>query len=141
MVADDSISMRKRMIEALSANGEFEVIAEASDGRTATELCVRLRPDVITMDVMMPVIDGVAATEYIMAHRSTPILVVSSSVNRGDVQQTFDALAAGAIDLLDKPSGSQPKGVWEREFVEAVKMVSRIKPITRGRLPAGIHGS
>jgi two-component system, chemotaxis family, protein-glutamate methylesterase/glutaminase len=96
-----------------------------------TELCQRLRPDVITMDVMMPVIDGVAATQYIMAHCATPILMVSSSTSRGQVQQTFDALAAGAIDVLEKPSGAQAKGVWERELVEAVKLVSHVRPITR----------
>jgi two-component system chemotaxis response regulator CheB len=131
LVADDSMTVRRRLIEALSTDAALEVIAEAADGQTAAELCQRLRPDVMTMDVMMPVMDGVTATEYIMAHCPTPILVVSSSTNRGQVLQTFDALAAGAIDVLDKPAGSEPKGAWERELVGAVKMVSRIRPITR----------
>ena len=103
LVADDSITVRKRMIAVLSADPELEVIAEAADGRTATEMCRRLRPDVMTMDVMMPVMDGVSATEYIMANCPTSILVVSSSSHRGEVLQTFDALAAGAVDVLDKP--------------------------------------
>src|ERR1700722_6201298 len=115
LVADDSMTVRKRLIQTLSTDPALEVIAEARDGRTATELCRRLRPDVITMDVMMPVMDGVAATQYIMAHCAPSILVVSSSSCRGEVQQTFDALAAGAIDVLDKPAGTQPKGTWERE--------------------------
>jgi two-component system chemotaxis response regulator CheB len=131
LIADDSTTVRRLMRDALAADAAFEVVAEAGDGRTVTELCRRLRPDVITMDVMMPVMDGVAATKYIMASCATPILVVSSSSSRGEVQQTFDALAAGAIDLLNKPTGTQPKGAWERELVEAVKRVSRIKPITR----------
>jgi two-component system chemotaxis response regulator CheB len=131
LVADDSMTVRKRLVEALSTDPALEVIAEAADGRTAAELCQRLRPDVMTMDVMMPVMDGVTATEYIMAHCPTPILVVSSSTNRGQVVQTFNALAAGAIDVLDKPAGSEPEGAWERELVGAVKMVSRIRPITR----------
>src|SRR5271167_3926328 len=131
LIADDSLTVRRQMHDALSADAALEVVAEAGDGRTVTELCRRLRPDVITMDVMMPMMDGVNATRYIMAHCATPILVVSSSSSRGEVQQTFDALAAGAIDVLDKPTGTQPKGAWERQLVEAVKIVARIRPITR----------
>jgi len=131
LVADDSMTVRKRLIQTLSTDPALEVIAEARDGRTATELCQRLRPDVITMDVMMPVMDGVTATEYIMANCPTPILMVSASSNRGHALQTFDALAAGAIDVLDKAAGIEPDGVWERELVAAVKMVSRIRPIRR----------
>jgi two-component system chemotaxis response regulator CheB len=131
LVADDSITVRKRLIEVLSADAALQVIAEAANGRTATEMCQRLRPDVMTMDVMMPVMDGVSATEYIMANCPTSILVVSSSSNRGQVLQTFDALAAGAIDVLDKPTGIEPRSVWELELVSAVKMASRIRPITR----------
>ena len=131
LVADDSITVRKRLIAVLSADPALQVIAEAADGRTATEMCRRLRPDVMTMDVMMPVMDGVSATEYIMANCPTSILVVSSSSHRGEVLQTFDALAAGAVDVLDKPAGIEQRGVWEVEFVGAVKMASRIRPITR----------
>jgi two-component system, chemotaxis family, protein-glutamate methylesterase/glutaminase len=131
LVADDSMTVRRRLVQALSTDAGIQVIAEASDGRTATELCRRMRPDVVTMDVMMPVMDGVTATEYIMANCPTPILMVSASSNRGQVLQTFDALAAGAVDVLDKPAAGTPDGVWERELVGAVKMVSRIKAIQR----------
>src|SRR5277367_4085973 len=131
LVADDSMTVRKRLIQTLSTDPALEVIAEARDGRTATELCQRLHPDVITMDVMMPVMDGVTATEYIMANCPTPILMVSVSSNRGQALQTFDALAAGAIAVLDKAAGTESDGMWERELVAAVKMVSRIKPIQR----------
>ncbi|MFZ2060164.1 MAG: chemotaxis-specific protein-glutamate methyltransferase CheB [Candidatus Binatus sp.] len=130
LVADDSMTVRKRLVQALSTDAGIQVIAEAADGRTATELCRRIRPDVVTMDVMMPVMDGVTATEYIMANCPTPILMVSASSNRGQVLQTFDALAAGAVDVLDKPAADTPDGVWERELVGAV-MVSRIKAIRR----------
>ena len=110
LVADDSMTVRKRLLQTLASDPALEVIAEARDGRAATELCRRLRPDVITMDVMMPVMDGVTATEYIMANCPTPILMVSASSNRGQVLQTFDALAAGAIDVLDKPAGFEDRG-------------------------------
>ncbi len=125
------MTVRRRLVQTLATDPALEVIGEASDGQSATELCRRLRPDVITMDVMMPVMDGVTATEYIMANCPTPILMVSASSHRGQALQTFDALAAGAIDVLDKAAGIEPEGVWERELVAAVKMVSRIKPIRR----------
>jgi two-component system chemotaxis response regulator CheB len=134
LVAEDSMTVRRRLVQTLAADPALEVIGEASDGRSATELCQRLHPDVITMAVMMPVMDGVTATEYIMANCPTPVLVVSASSNRGQVSQTFDALAAGAIDVLDKPTGIAADGVWERELVAAVKMVSRIRAIRRSSI-------
>src|SRR5271156_2565507 len=90
----------------------------------------------MTMDVRMPGRDGASATEYIMANCPTPLLVVSSSSHRGQVLQAFDALAAGAVDVLDKPTGIEPRSVWEDELVSAVKMASRIRPITR----TPVHG-
>jgi two-component system, chemotaxis family, protein-glutamate methylesterase/glutaminase len=137
LIADDSITVRRRLAAALSTDLALEVVAEAGDGRAAIELCQRLRPDVITMDMMMPVMDGVIATQYIMTHCPTPILVVSSSTNRGQVLQTFEALAAGAIDVLDKPAGGTSLVEWERELVGAVKMAYRIKPISRP--PVGLR--
>jgi two-component system, chemotaxis family, protein-glutamate methylesterase/glutaminase len=73
-----------------------------------------------------------------MAYCPTPILVVSSSTNRGDLYKTYDALAAGALDVLEKPKGDELDGAWERTFVSTVKLVSRVKVIThmRGRLPS-----
>ncbi len=62
------------------------------------------------MDMMLPVMSGLAATEYIMAHCPTPILVVSASINRGELFKIYDALAAGAVDVLDKPTGDRSRG-------------------------------
>ena len=85
------------------------------------------------MDMMMPVMSGLAATEYIMAHCPTPILVVSASINRGELFKTYEALAAGAVDVLEKPHGTEPDGAWERRFLAAVKLVARIRVITHPR--------
>jgi two-component system chemotaxis response regulator CheB len=134
LVADDSITVRKHLVQALSTDRELEVIAEAADGSAVTELCRRLHPDVVTMDVMMPVMDGVTATEFIMAHCPTPILMVSAASNRGQMLPTFDALAAGAVDVLDKPSGGALDRAWESKLIAAVKMVSRIKAIKRSSI-------
>jgi two-component system chemotaxis response regulator CheB len=136
LVIEDSLTVRKRLVEVLSGDPELAVVGEASDGKQGIELCERLRPDVVTLDMMMPVMTGVAAAEWIMAYCPTPILVVSASTNRGELFRTYDALAAGAIDVLDKPTGGEPDGEWEDRLRRTVKLVSRIKVIThlRGRL-------
>ena len=76
------------------------------DGQRAIELCQSLRPDVMTLDMMMPLMTGVAVTEYVMAYCPTPILIVSASTNRGELFKTYEALAAGALDVLEKPTAS-----------------------------------
>ncbi len=103
LVVEDSLTVRKYLVECLSADPELEVIAEAEDGKQAIELCERLRPDVITVDMMLPVMTGLSVTEYVMAYCPTPILIVSASTNRGELFRTYDALAAGALDVIEKP--------------------------------------
>jgi two-component system chemotaxis response regulator CheB len=136
LVVEDSLTVRKRIIEVLSADAALEVVGEAGDGQRAMELCQSLRPDVVTLDMMLPVMTGLDATEYIMAHCPTPILIVSSSTNRGELFKTYEALAAGALDVLDKPQGNEPEDAWEQRLVSTVKLLARIKVIThpRGRL-------
>ncbi len=140
LVVEDSLTVRRRLCEVLGADAELEVVGEAEDGKRAIELCQALKPDVVTMDMMLPVMTGLAATEYIMAYCPTPILIVSSSLQRGELFKTYDALAAGAVDVLDKPDGHEPDGDWEQRLVASVKMVARIRVIThlraRLRLPA-----
>jgi len=136
LVVDDSLTARKYLIDVLRSDSELEIAGEAADGKHAIELCRSLRPDVITLDMMLPIMSGVAVTEYVMAYCPTPILIVSASTNRGELYKTYDALAAGAVDVFEKPLGNDPNGVWERGLVSSVKMASRIRVIThiRGRL-------
>jgi len=138
LVADDSLTVRKRLVAALSLDADCEVIGEAADGRAAIDLCARLRPSVVTLDMMMPGVDGLAATEQIMAYCPTPILIVSGAI-RGEAKLAFVALSAGAVDVLDQPGDDEPIEEYLRRFVAAVKLVSRIKVIThlRGRLHGG----
>lgn len=133
LVVEDSLTIRKRLVEVLEQTPNFEVVGEAEDGRQAIDRCLALRPDAVTMDMMLPVMTGLAATEYIMAHCPTPILVVSASFNRGEVFKTYDALAAGAVEVIEKPTGHEPPGVWEREFLSTLKIVSRVRVITHPR--------
>src|SRR5690242_9698845 len=115
LVVEDSLTARKLLVEVLTASPDIEVIGEAPDGKRAIELCQQLRPDVVTLDMMLPVMSGLAATEYIMAYCPTPILIVSSSTNRGEVFKTYDALTAGAVDVLEKPRGDEMAGLWRSE--------------------------
>lgn len=142
LVVEDSLTIRKRLVEVLSQDPELEVVGEAADGLRGAELCERLRPDVVTLDMMMPVMTGLEAAERIMAFCPTPILVVSASTNRGELFRTYEALAAGAIDVLEKPTGGEAAEAWERQLRSTVKLVSRIKVIThvRGRLAAATRG-
>ncbi|HTA89383.1 MAG TPA: response regulator, partial [Polyangiaceae bacterium] len=83
LVVEDSLTVRRRLVEVLSSDPAIEVVGEAENGQQAIEMCRALRPDVITLDMHLPVLDGVSATEHIMGHFPTPILIVSSSTNRG----------------------------------------------------------
>src|SRR5882672_4898695 len=140
LVVEDSRTVRGRLCEVLAADPGLEVVGEAEDGRRAIELCAAIRPDVMTLDMMLPVMSGLAATEYIMAHCPTPILIVSSSTNRGELFKTYEALAAGAVDVLEKPSGVEPDDQWAERFISTVKLVSRIKVITHPRARLGPMG-
>lgn len=138
LIVEDSLTVRERLAEAISADPGIEVAGKARNGKTAIELCQNLRPDVMTLDMVLPDISGLAVTEYVMAYCPVPIVIVSSSANRGHVYKTYDALAAGAVDVLEKPDGNEAPGVWESLLLSTIKLVSRIKVIThiRGRRPS-----
>jgi two-component system, chemotaxis family, protein-glutamate methylesterase/glutaminase len=140
LVVEDSPTVRSHLCQIVGRDPELELAGEATDGRQAFEMCQRLRPDVMTVDMMLPVMSGLAATELIMAHCPTPILVVSASTNRGELLRTYEALAAGAVDVLEKPRGDEEDGAWERRFLSALKLVSRIRVITHPRARLGALG-
>jgi two-component system chemotaxis response regulator CheB len=101
LVVDDSAFFRKRVYEILSSVPEIEVIAALSNGKEALERVPTLKPDVITMDYEMPVMDGVTAVRRIMETCPTPIIMFSSLTYEG-ARVTLDALEAGAVDFLPK---------------------------------------
>ena len=131
LVVEDSPTVRRRICDILQADSGIELIGEAADGLQAITLCEAAKPDVVTMDMMLPKLTGLQATEHIMARCPTPILVVSASVNRGELFRTYDALAAGAVDVLEKPTGTEPDDAWEHKLVSMVKLVGRIQVVTR----------
>lgn len=101
LVVDDSSFFRRRVSEILEQDSNIQVIGFAVNGREAVDKARELRPDVITMDVEMPVLDGISAVKEIMAATPTPILMFSS-LTRDGATATLDALDAGALDFLPK---------------------------------------
>lgn len=101
LVVDDSGFFRRRVGELLKTDPRLEVIGTASNGREAVERTLELKPDVITMDYEMPVMDGISAVREIMAKQPTPVLMFSSLTHEG-ARITLDALEAGAVDYLPK---------------------------------------
>jgi two-component system, chemotaxis family, protein-glutamate methylesterase/glutaminase len=132
LLVEDSATMRGHLRESLAADPDLHIVGEATDGAQAVELVGRLRPDVVTMDMMLPTMSGLAATEHIMAEHPTPILVVSSA-DRQELFSTYNALAAGAVDVLEKPRGDASDADWGRRLRSAVRLVSRIRVITHPR--------
>ncbi|HZP97460.1 MAG TPA: chemotaxis-specific protein-glutamate methyltransferase CheB [Candidatus Limnocylindria bacterium] len=136
LVAEDSATAREALLALFSRDADIEVIGVANDGGEAVALTKRLRPDIVTMDIHMPVLDGYEATRRIMAEAPTPILVVSSSVSAIDAQASLNALRAGALGLCEKPSlGNSPAAAEEQaRFLETVRALSDVKVVRRTRV-------
>ncbi|MFM2485118.1 protein-glutamate methylesterase/protein-glutamine glutaminase [Celerinatantimonas yamalensis] len=128
LVVDDSSFFRRRVSEILNAEPSLEVIGAAKDGQEAIDMVIQLKPDVVTMDVEMPVLDGISAVREIMRQSPTPILMFSSLTHEG-AKATLDALDAGALDFI-------PKNFEDiaRNREEAISLLQqRVKAIARHR--------
>ncbi len=101
LVVDDSKFFRRRVTEILNASADLEVVGVAENGEQAIQKVLELKPDVVTMDIEMPIMDGISAVRRIMAQRPTPIVMFSSLTSEG-AKATLDALDAGAADFLPK---------------------------------------
>jgi len=101
LVVDDSNFFRRQILKLLSDDDDLEVVDTAENGKEAVEKALRLKPDVITMDVEMPVMDGITATREILRHQQIPILIFSSLTTEG-AKTTLDAMDAGAVDFIPK---------------------------------------
>jgi two-component system chemotaxis response regulator CheB len=126
LVVDDSAFFRKRIVEILNADPRIEVIGMAADGREAIDQNRRLKPDVITMDVEMPQMNGIEAVRQIMATQPTPVLMFSSLTYDG-AKATLDALDAGALDFLPKQFESLTRGADSGQH----QLCSRVVAIAR----------
>ncbi len=130
LIVDDSAFMRKVLQSIITANPDMEVIGEARDGREAVQMAESSQPDVITMDINMPHMDGLQATEQIMSKHPRPIVIVSSESREG-ADVTLKALELGAIDFVAKPSSGidlDMNSVRE-ELVRKLKMASKVRVV------------
>ena len=131
LIVDDSQVMRHILFEALSGQPDIQVIGYARDGKEAVYLAERLRPDLITMDLVMPEMNGVDATREIMAKYPVPILIMSSAVSKPTDQMAFDAIAAGALSVLFKPkAGSEFRSIRD-ELLTKIRLMSQVKVVRR----------
>ena len=109
LVVDDSPTSRLLLVEILRADDEIEVIGQAADGVEAVEMVRRLRPDIVTMDVQMPRLDGFAATKRIMVEAPTPILI-TTSVDPRALSVSLEAVRMGALAVQAKPGDPMGAG-------------------------------
>ncbi|HEY3444839.1 MAG TPA: chemotaxis protein CheB [Myxococcales bacterium] len=132
LIADDSPTLRRALRTLLSADPRLQVVGEAGDGEEAVALAKKLRPDLITIDVLMPRIDGLRATEKIMTEAPTRIVVVSQlAATQEDL--AVRALAAGALALIAKPQvqGAADLERWGAQVRETVRLMSEVPVVTR----------
>jgi len=137
LLADDSLLVRTVLRDALNAGGEMTVVGEAANGADAVSLSMALKPDIIIMDILMPLMDGLEATKTIMAQNPTPILILSSTVDEKDVKLAFTAIKKGALDVMEKPaiSGTGSQADFFARLREKILLLARIKVIRHTQRP------
>jgi two-component system, chemotaxis family, protein-glutamate methylesterase/glutaminase len=133
LVVDDSWVIRELLTHLLGGDPEIQVIGTAGNGEEALAALAREKPDVITMDIHMPKLDGLETTRRIMQTQPVPIVIVSASGNPDSVATTFEALDAGAVAVLEKPRGMGHPDHDEmaRKLIQTVKLMSEVKVVRR----------
>lgn len=134
LVVDDSSLVRKIITDILSADPEIRVIGTANNGKSAILMNQELDPDVITMDIEMPILDGLAALKHIMATRPKPVIMMSVLTQHG-ADATFRALELGAMDFVPKPSSLLSVTVDEI----GDQLIKKIKSVHTSRMPGAAH--
>ena len=129
LVVDDSALMRREIARIIESDPNLEVVGIARNGQEAIDKVRVLQPDVVTLDVNMPVMDGLTALTYIMMERPTPCLMVSS-LTQEDALTTFEALELGAVDFVAKPSGTISRDI----SVQSDEIIAKVRAAARARL-------
>ncbi len=129
VVVEDSLTVRKLLVALLDEDSQIRVVGEAKDGREAVEMAARLHPDLITMDIEMPDMDGLEATRRIMKTHPTAILIVTAHADSPELNVAFEAMRAGALDVVAKPQAfGEDSDEWEDDLVTKAKELAQIKP-------------
>jgi len=133
LIVDDSPSVLDLISYILNSDPQIEVIGTALTGKRALEFLKNNKPDIITMDMAMPEMDGLEATQTIMETNTIPIIIVSASWSPSEVSDTYRALEAGAISIMEKPRGigHPDHNKMAIELINAVKTMSEIKVVRR----------
>jgi two-component system chemotaxis response regulator CheB len=133
VIVEDSPVAQQYLIYLLTSDSSIKVVGVAKNGLEAIEIVKRERPDVITMDIHMPIMDGFEATRMIMKTVPTPIVIVSASTEATEAEATFKALEAGALAFVRRPPGFDHLDfdVAAKELVKTVKLMSEVKVIRR----------
>ncbi|MBF0484650.1 MAG: chemotaxis-specific protein-glutamate methyltransferase CheB [Candidatus Omnitrophica bacterium] len=130
LIAEDSPVIARVIENLLSSDPQIRVVGKARNGQEAVELTAQLKPDIITMDIHMPVMDGYEATKQIMAHTPTPILIASAAVQADGIERMFRAVSYGALDLIDiSEIATGENKALSQKFIDSVKLLSRIKVV------------
>ncbi|AIF69316.1 hypothetical protein PAP_04525 [Palaeococcus pacificus DY20341] len=124
LVVDDSSLIRKIITDIINSDPELEVVGEASDGYEAIKLVKQLKPDVITLDIEMPKMNGLDTLRYIMKTQPTPTIMVSSLTQEG-ADETIKALEYGAVDFIQKPVASK-LNEFRKELIKKIKEVKKV---------------
>ena len=135
LIVDDSPSIRTILNLMWSDLPDIQVVENAVHGAEAVRMTLRLKPDLITMDIRMPVMDGLEATNQIMRVHPTPIIVVANSVYEADYNIAFKALEAGALTVIEKPYGLLTKNydVVRDQLISTVRTMAGIKVLSRNK--------
>ncbi len=135
LIVDDSPVARNLLKEILSSEPDFEVVGEAFNGVDAVSMVQELKPDIVTMDVQMPRMNGYAATREIMTTQPTPIVVVSGSMGQEDVEKSMQSLDAGALTVVGKPPSPASPHFEEQcsVLVSTLRTMAAVKVIRRHR--------
>ncbi|UCZ51707.1 chemotaxis response regulator protein-glutamate methylesterase [Bacillus shivajii] len=136
LVVDDSAFMRKMISDFLNSDPSIQVIGKARNGKEAIEKNEELKPDVITLDVEMPVINGIDALKSIMSNAPTPTIMLSSTTKEG-AETTIEAMELGAFDFIAKPSGSISLDIHKvtEDLITKVKLAAKMKVSKLSSLP------
>jgi two-component system, chemotaxis family, protein-glutamate methylesterase/glutaminase len=137
LIVDDSLLIRTVLNTMLIDVPGIKVVGQAANGQEAVRMALRLKPHVITMDIRMPKMDGLEATSYIMSVCPTPIVVISSSVYASDYNIAFNAIAAGALTVIEKPHGlgSSDYEAVREQLVTAVRTMAGVPVVGRPKNP------
>jgi len=135
LVVDDSAVVRQIFQAELSRDPEIEVVGTAPDPYVARDLVVERKPDVLTLDVEMPRMDGLTFLKKLMRYHPMPVIVVSSLTDAGG-GMALEALSSGAVDVMCKPGGSYTVGDMTEELIEKIKAAARVDVRRRSGAPA-----